>query len=254
MIVKTDAIVLRARNLRETSRFLTLYTAAFGKIDVVAKGVRTAKSKLRGVLEPFNELSAVLYRKEQRSVQYLSDAELLRGRPGIATHYDRLTAAFAVAELADTTMHHEEPNPAMYALLRVTLDGIDGDDDANVLFLRFQIGLIHLLGFSIRTSHCAQCGATLSPDGVRWFSVAEGGVRCGACGRGASGGTNLSGEAYTLLNSIVNGDREIAPPVADFRAAARELRGLLNAYILHHTESRAVLRAGAMYRGETQTP
>ena len=77
MIVKTDAVVLRARNLRETSKFLTMYTEAYGKLTVVAKGVRQPKSRLGGVLEPFNIISVVLYKKENRDVHYLSSAEII---------------------------------------------------------------------------------------------------------------------------------------------------------------------------------
>lgn len=249
MIVKTNAIVLRARKLRETSRFLTLYTEKFGKIDAVAKGVRVQKSKLRGVLEPFNEISAVIYRKENRGAQYLSDAEVVSARKHLTTDYERLSGAWAIAELADAVMHHEETNPRMYALLAASMTAIDDPERGpGSVVLEFQYALIHVLGFGIQAQSCSGCGRDLASAAERWFSPADGGYRCGACGRGDTPGTKISANAYNMLISFASGQpqQRTGPTPESIRAEA-ELRGLLNAYILHHTESRMVLRAGAMF-------
>ncbi len=248
MIVKTDAIILRARKLRETSRFVTMYTASFGKLEVTAKGVRQPKSKLRGVLEPCGEISAVLYRKEHRASHYLSDAELLVTRKLLSNDFIRLSAAFAVVELVDAVMHDEEANATMYQVLRDTLRALDdASTDPDLVVLRFQLQLIHALGFAIQARMCAGCGNELDAAAERWFSPADGGFRCGGCGRGTSAGTKISGEAYTLLVWLENEDLQSSGPSVESSRARAELRGILNAYILHHTESRAVLRAGSMF-------
>ena len=77
MIESTDAIVLRAIKYGDTSKIVTLYTRRFGKVAVIAKGARSAKSKFGSALEPMSLIQAVFYRKENREVQLLSQADLL---------------------------------------------------------------------------------------------------------------------------------------------------------------------------------
>ena len=63
MIVSTDAIVLRSMKYGETSKIVTLYSKKFGKIKVIAKGARSAKSKFGASLEPMMHSSVIFYKK-----------------------------------------------------------------------------------------------------------------------------------------------------------------------------------------------
>ena len=50
------AYILHARNYRDTSLILDLFTLYSGRYSVVSKGARSPKSKLRGRLQPFSPL------------------------------------------------------------------------------------------------------------------------------------------------------------------------------------------------------
>ena len=52
---KTDAIVLRRTNYGEADRIITLLTRDYGKIRVMARGVRKSSSKMAGGIELFSE-------------------------------------------------------------------------------------------------------------------------------------------------------------------------------------------------------
>ncbi len=243
MIVKTDAIILRGRRVRETSVSLVLYSAMYGKLAVMAKGVRQAKSRLRGILEPFNEISAVVYRREGRDMQFISQVDLLHARLPLSSNYDALAEAFAVAELVDTLVHDEERNPELYALLRDVLSSLDAPqapEPWNVL--KFQCDLARVLGFAMAVETCAQCGSPVDPDAAGWFVPEEGGIVCGGCHNGRPGGTKLSPPMYKALLSLLHSP----DPVVIDRRTATELRGLLNGYLLQHSGSARVLRAGAL--------
>src|SRR5947209_6760668 len=54
-VYATPAIVLRQRKLGDADKILTLYTARFGKVDAVAKGVRKTKSRMAGHVEPLTQ-------------------------------------------------------------------------------------------------------------------------------------------------------------------------------------------------------
>ncbi len=59
--VKTEAIVLRTMRFGEADRILHLYTPHRGRVSAIAKGVRRARSRFGGRLEPFFRLNLVLH-------------------------------------------------------------------------------------------------------------------------------------------------------------------------------------------------
>ena len=61
-LYKTEAVVLRARDLGEADRILTLYSREYGKLDAVAKGVKKMRSKMGGSAQPLTYSSFLLYR------------------------------------------------------------------------------------------------------------------------------------------------------------------------------------------------
>ena len=78
--LKTEAIVLRSIRFGEADRVLHLYTPQRGRVSAIAKGVRRAKSRFGGRLEPFFRLDLVLY--EGRSdLLTVTSAETLAGHP-----------------------------------------------------------------------------------------------------------------------------------------------------------------------------
>ena len=76
-IIKTDAVVLSKLNYGDTSSIVTLYTQTDGKISVIVKGGRSPKSKIGKIIDPINHLQIIIYKKDTRDVQVLSDANLV---------------------------------------------------------------------------------------------------------------------------------------------------------------------------------
>ena len=83
MIIRTEAIVLRTMKYRETSRIATLYTKERGKVSVIAKGARDGKSRMGGALQPMNHVVALVYMKESRDLQLLTQCDLAGHYPGL---------------------------------------------------------------------------------------------------------------------------------------------------------------------------
>jgi DNA repair protein RecO (recombination protein O) len=59
--VKTEAVVLRSLRYGEADRILHLYTLDRGRVGAMAKGVRRARSRFGGRLEPFSRGGLVLH-------------------------------------------------------------------------------------------------------------------------------------------------------------------------------------------------
>ena len=69
-IQKSEGILLRSQNLRETSIILTFYTRDFGKIKGVIKGARGAATQYgRSAFELF-ALDEIVFYERKRSEMY----------------------------------------------------------------------------------------------------------------------------------------------------------------------------------------
>lgn len=73
-IVRTDAVILKCDNYRETSKIITFYSRSHGKIKGIAKGVRSSKTKWGGALQSMAMLSIMFYYKENRTLHLVSQA------------------------------------------------------------------------------------------------------------------------------------------------------------------------------------
>jgi len=90
--LKTEGIVLRSLRYGEADRILHLYTPDRGRVSAIAKGVRRAKSRFGGRLEPFFRLNLVLH--EGRSdLLTVTAAETVDGYPRLRARRTPLAIA-----------------------------------------------------------------------------------------------------------------------------------------------------------------
>jgi DNA repair protein RecO (recombination protein O) len=68
------AFILQQRKFRETSLIIDVLTRDFGRISLLAKGVRKAKSKTAGLLQPFIPLTLSYVGKSE--LKTLTDVEI----------------------------------------------------------------------------------------------------------------------------------------------------------------------------------
>src|ERR671937_3293441 len=127
--VKTEAVVLRSLRYGEADRILHLYTPRRGKIGAIAKGVRRARSRFGGRLEPFFRLHLVLH-EGRGELATVTSASTVAAHPGLRSSGPALMAAArgcdAMLRLLDST----EANPPAYNLLCRYLALLDGEGEA----------------------------------------------------------------------------------------------------------------------------
>jgi DNA repair protein RecO (recombination protein O) len=244
VILRTDGIVLRTYRMSESSRVAVLYTTRLGKVKAVARGARRPKSKFGASLEPFTEGTYVIYYKEGRDLQTLSEGDILRPFEGVKTDFDRLIHASAVAELADHLTMGEEPNPALYgALLEALtcLEGLPGDRSETAFWL-FEVHAAEALGYRPHFDRCAVCGGDCRGRRVR-FSPRLGGVICGDCDEEEGGAVSLRAETARFLHELQASGANTAVGPAPPEAVRGEVRQALRQFLEYHTENRRPLRA-----------
>jgi len=87
-VYSTPAIVLRQRKLGDADKILTLYTARLGKLDAVAKGVRRARSRMAGHVEPLTQANVQL--AKGKSLDVLTQVETIESFQALRDDLDRL--------------------------------------------------------------------------------------------------------------------------------------------------------------------
>ncbi|MDP9018926.1 MAG: DNA repair protein RecO [Candidatus Eremiobacteraeota bacterium] len=172
-VYKTTGVVLRARNLGEADKILTLFTIDRGKIDAVAKGIRRAKSALSGRLEFLSEATLSMHRG--RNLDVITSAEIRHSNFNAIVKPNAFAAASIVAELVDTFCERDMPVPEIYDLLCGVLRAFDSVEDQLVLVPRFQLRLLDALGLAPPCQACVRCGASLE-DQAAWLDLESGGL------------------------------------------------------------------------------
>jgi DNA repair protein RecO (recombination protein O) len=115
------AIALRRSRFSETSLMITWLTMEHGKLRTAARGVLRPNSPLSGRVDLFHETRIFWVPARRGDVHALREAEILEPfLPAEPAHLSLLVAAY-FAELTDQTTQPEEPQPALYDLLRRAL-------------------------------------------------------------------------------------------------------------------------------------
>lgn len=190
MITKTEAVVLKSMNFRDSSKIVTFYTRRFGKVKGIAKGARQMKSKFGAALEPISNVSLVLYKKEHRDLQLISQCDVVKTYRSIHSELERMVVALAVLELVNQLAHEEEGNDPLYRLLVETLDELEkAAKNFKNLFFAFELRCASLFGFSPNLELCSACGRSLDViggEGSAIFQLSRGAVLCSRCSRSES--------------------------------------------------------------------
>src|SRR3954451_23023736 len=192
--LKTEAIVLRSLRYGEADRILHVYTPHQGRLSAIAKGVRKARSRFGGRLEPFFRLQAVLH--EGRSeLLTVTSVETVAGHPRLREHAASLDVAARCCDAVGRLFATDDPHPGVYRLLANELALLDADvahaTVANAV--AFRLKLLLAAGLAPQLSACASCGER---EHLFGFSGAAGGVVCPAC---EAGSFRLDEAAHTFL-------------------------------------------------------
>lgn len=177
--LKTEGIVLRKLRYGEADSILQLYTHEFGRIGAIAKGVRRAKSRFGGRLEPFFRLDLVLH--EGRSdLLTITSAETISAHAQLRTRAASLDSASKLADFVLRLLDEREQNLPAYNLVANALALLDVDPAASrpEAQLAFRAKLMLAAGFAPELGSCVHCGAS---EGLVAFSPSAGGIVCNDC-------------------------------------------------------------------------
>jgi DNA repair protein RecO (recombination protein O) len=251
-VYTTDAFVLRRRNIGEADSIFTLFSAREGKFDAVARGVRKARSRMRGHIEPLTRSRVQL--AHGRTLDVFTQAEVSQPYRAVREDLERTAAALYCAELLERSVAERQEAPELFALFGELLDALEAAGPL-IVARAFEVHLLAATGYELQLDGCVLCDAAL-PQEETLLSPGAGGLVCRACRGAAGGGRLLSVRAIKVLRFAAGASLTDFARLRADEALHAELRAALGDVVRHVVErdmltARYVDEVARLPRGET---
>ncbi len=122
-LYKTEGIIIKAADLGELDRLLTIYAKGYGKIQARAISARKKESKLRGLLESFTRARFLL--AKSKTIDIVTDVSIIDSYLQLHHRLDNLRHAFYFAELIDKLVAAPEPDDNLWRLVSRAFSAIN---------------------------------------------------------------------------------------------------------------------------------
>ena len=155
--------VLHAKPYRDTSSLLEVFSREHGRQSLVARGARSLKSKLQGVLQPFVPL--LISWTGRGELHTLTHAEQI----GRSFHLksDNLMVGFYLNELMIQFMHRDDPHSHIFARYEQTLSELDRACNVEPLLRLFERDLLDETGYGLILDCEVNTGHKIESD--KWY-------------------------------------------------------------------------------------
>lgn len=141
----SEAIVIKRRNYKEADRIISLYTSNFGKVSVLAKGVRKPKSKKRGGLEVFSHIK--FSAGKAKFLDIITEVEVINLYSKIRKDLKKAALGYYLIETLDKLTQEEEKNYILFKYLRDYLSRLENENHLRKMKEEFVCNVLTELGF-----------------------------------------------------------------------------------------------------------
>lgn len=161
-----NGFILHRLPYRETSLIVDFFLQHHGRLTVVAKGVRTERSRLKGILHPFSPIHVIAKGKSELKTlvlaESLSPSIFLKPMPMICACY--------INELMMRLLPKFESNIKLYFIYQATLIALENVSaneahlDCEKALRLFEKNLLEALGYAIPLTHESQFSRAIIYD------------------------------------------------------------------------------------------
>ena len=234
MILKSEAIVVKSFDFRETSRIATFFTKDFGKLKGVLKGIRRDPKKFGSSVDRYTVNDIVYYHSRRTDLHLISHCDLKQFFFAVREDYKRSVAANYALELIDSIMPAEQPNIKVYDLLKDFLKSLETVKDINKLVHIFQIKILLYSGFKPHLDSCVRCRRKIKKRAR--FSHKLGGLLCDLCPSQETDNAMISQGAVLSILHIEQSQWAEALKLGLTKSVKEELKFTLNNFLVYHLE------------------
>lgn len=143
------AFILQHRKYRETSLIIDVLTRDFGRISILAKGVRKTKSKTAGMLQPFIPLLISYVGKAE--LKTLTDVEIIQ--PFSEIKGLALYCGFYINELVGFFLHKYDPHPEVFGHYGECLFCLSDGSNMEAALRQFELNLMECAGYGLQLEY-----------------------------------------------------------------------------------------------------
>lgn len=196
--IKIKGIVLKSVDFGDSDKLVTIFSAEKGILTAKARGVKKPKAKLAFAAQPFAFVEFILFR--QGDFFSIKTATSIDQFFDITLDFDRYILMLSILEIISKTMKQNAPDPEVFLLLLSALEAaVYKNANPMLVFIKFMIELMKLLGFEINFLSCASCDCEISEPYA--FSFDLGGMLCKKCQR-RNDFLELSAGEYAVLKNV----------------------------------------------------
>jgi len=236
-VVNTQiAYILHKRAYRETSSILEIITKDYGRVALMARGSRGAKSKIAGSLLLFSPL--LVSWQGKGNLPYLKSVERADLKAPSLKNKSLLSAMY-INELLMYLLHKNDTHEAIFEHYHHCLYALEDQTKLEITLRKFEIKLLELLGFGLNLHTEADTGLPLRADVMYYYYLEHGPVVCNDAK--VDSVPKISGESLIALanNSFQQ--------VSENQQALLELKHLMRFVINHHLGNKK-LNSRALFR------
>ncbi len=192
MELKSNAIVLKSMDYKDSDRLLTLFTAEKGKLTAGIRGVRKKGAKLAFASQPFCFAEYILAQKGDRYT--VTTAYLYDGFYPLRNDIVRYYAANAALSVCQALLGEEERADATFVALVGALKSLAYEErDVAEPLTEFLLSALQAAGYGLALDGCGYCEEELGEK--PYFDFASGCFCCERCAKG----TRASLSTYHFL-------------------------------------------------------
>tara|TARA_Y100001936_G_scaffold227853_1_gene248533 strand:- start:495 stop:1241 length:747 start_codon:yes stop_codon:yes gene_type:complete len=200
VIYSTDAIVLNNKKFSDSSLICNLYSKDYGKLSIIAKGVRKLKNLNGAILQPFNHIQLVYYYKSKRNIQTYKEASIIQRYNDITNSYDKIILSSVMLDIINYSSIEDNPCDIIFRLINKSLEKINSSNSNHIVyyFIFFNIQLLIYLGYKPLIEKCYNCNQRLKNG---FFNYTSGQLECSKC---ANSKIELNSNSIRLINLFFN--------------------------------------------------
>jgi DNA repair protein RecO (recombination protein O) len=217
------SFILHSRPYRESSVLLEALSREHGRIGLVARGARGARSRWKNILQPFRPL--LLSWTQRGDLGSLTGADQVAAPPSL--NGEPLFCALYANELLVRFLQRSDPHAGLFDEYRQLLIALAAGEPSQPVLRLFEYHVLTAAGFGLQLEHESPSGRELRPDA--WYVYEpESGPVPGQTGPGETKEL-VSGAALLALKSGEISEDHL-----------RELKTLMRKLIRHHLGDRAI--------------